>query len=135
MAEKMKIGIIGLGAIGTVHSNAYVDSGDAQIVALCDIDSKKLAAAGDRLNVAGRFTDYHKLLAMEDVQAVSDMVTSVRALSAVDFMSDTFRSVNVLARLSMHARARSTEVLICSLAENVRNIMPALSSLSPTKTT
>jgi predicted dehydrogenase len=68
--EKTKVGIIGLGAIGTVHADAYAATGEAQIVALCDVDAAKLAQQGERLQVKGRFKQYRDLL-KSDAQAVS----------------------------------------------------------------
>ena len=71
MSKKLKIGIIGLGSIGTVHSNAYVVNSDScEITAICDIDEARLLSHGERLNVKNRFTDYHELLE-SDVDAVS----------------------------------------------------------------
>lgn len=71
MSDKLKIGIIGLGAIGTVHSNAYAaNNNDCEISAICDIDETRLASHGERLNVKNRFTDYRELL-KSDVDAVS----------------------------------------------------------------
>ena len=71
MAAKMKIGVIGVGAIGTVHTNAYVANGSAcEITAICDIDEAKLASHGERLGVKNRFVDYRDLL-KSDVDAVS----------------------------------------------------------------
>jgi predicted dehydrogenase len=63
MAGKLKIGVIGLGAIGNVHLNAYPAWSDqAEIAAICDIDEGKLKATGDRLNLKNRFTDYKDML-------------------------------------------------------------------------
>lgn len=70
MAKKIRVGIVGLGAIGPVHADAYQASGEAEIVALCDLDQGKLKSHGDRLNVAQRFTDYRELIAA-DLDAVS----------------------------------------------------------------
>jgi predicted dehydrogenase len=70
MSKRVKVGVIGLGAIGTVHADSYAATGEAEIAALCDIDAARLKQHGDRLNVKGRFTDYHELL-KSDVEAVS----------------------------------------------------------------
>ena len=70
MAEKLKVGIIGMGAIGTIHADAYLTTGRAEIGALCDIDTAKLDKHGRRLGVETCFEDYRDLLA-SDVEAVS----------------------------------------------------------------
>jgi len=69
MSKKLKIGIIGAGAIGNVHANALAAVGESEIAALCDIDEAKLAAMGERLKVKARFDDYRDLL-RTDVDAV-----------------------------------------------------------------
>jgi predicted dehydrogenase len=69
MAKKLKLGIIGMGAIGNVHAQAYAAVGGTDLVAVCDIDRAKLAAAKARYNVPQAFEDYHDLLAT-DVEAV-----------------------------------------------------------------
>jgi len=62
MAKKLKVGIIGLGGIGTVHADALTATAEAELVALCDIDAPRLQAQGARLGVKGLFDDYRKLL-------------------------------------------------------------------------
>lgn len=70
MAKKIRVGIVGMGTIGPVHADAYGASGQAEIVALCDLDEGKLKSHGDRLGVSQRFTDFRDLLAA-DLDAVS----------------------------------------------------------------
>lgn len=71
MAQKLKVGIIGVGTIGTVHSESYQAAGEAaDLAAICDIRPERLSLIGDRFKVKNRYDDYHKLLA-SDVDAVS----------------------------------------------------------------
>ena len=69
MARKLKVGVIGLGAIGTVHTEAYLATGEAEVAGICDIDQAKLKARGERFGVKGLFTDYRELL-KTDIEAV-----------------------------------------------------------------
>lgn len=69
MAAKLKVGLIGIGAIGKIHAEAFTATGEASIHALCDVDEPRLKAEGERLGVKQRFTDYNELLA-SDVDAV-----------------------------------------------------------------
>ena len=70
MARKLKLGIIGMGAIGNVHAQAHAAVGEAELVAVCDILPQKLAAAKAKYNVPQAFEDYRDLLA-SDVEAVT----------------------------------------------------------------
>ena len=45
MAKKLRLGIIGMGAIGNVHAQAHAAVGEAELVAVCDLLPEKLAAA------------------------------------------------------------------------------------------
>jgi predicted dehydrogenase len=71
MADTIKVGIIGMGAIGAVHADAYTQTGQAELAMLCDVSDKRLAAEAARLGVKATCNDYRKLLANKDVQAVS----------------------------------------------------------------
>ena len=70
MAKKLKLGIIGVGAIGTVHAEAHQTVGETEITAICDVDPKKLEIAGEKFGVDNHFSDYKKLLEA-DVDAVA----------------------------------------------------------------
>lgn len=71
MDKKIKVGIIGMGAIGAVHAEAYAaNSAAAELTAICDVAAERLKSQGDRFNVANRFADYRQLLE-SDVDAVS----------------------------------------------------------------
>ena len=75
MPDRVKIGIIGLGAIGEVHGDTYASLGGAHIAAVCDLDAKRLAALGDKWKAPSRFTDYRELLA-SDIDGVSVCVSN-----------------------------------------------------------
>jgi len=69
MAEKLKLGIVGMGAIGAVHAAAHQAVGEAEVRAICDIDAKTLGETGDRFKVKRRCENYQELLE-SDVDAV-----------------------------------------------------------------
>ena len=71
MAEKLKVGIIGTGTIGKVHADAYLETDQAEIAAICDANPNTLVHQGDRLGVTARFSDYRDLLRNDDIEAVS----------------------------------------------------------------
>ncbi len=69
--KKLKVGVVGMGAIGSVHADAYkANAAAADLVAVCDVDAARLEAKAGNLGVAGRYTDYRELL-KSDVDAVS----------------------------------------------------------------
>lgn len=68
--NKVRVGIIGLGAIGAVHADAYCALPDIEITAVCDISDSRLTAIGEKYNVKQRFKNYRDLL-KTDLEAVS----------------------------------------------------------------
>lgn len=70
---KLKVGVIGLGAIGQNHINAYQKIKDAEVVAICDVVPQILEATAKHLNLDKdkAFSDYRDLLKLKEVDAVS----------------------------------------------------------------
>lgn len=71
MAGEVKIGVIGVGAIGSVHTDAYAKVDAAEVVALCDILPDRLKQKSARHGVSTLYEDYHQLLADPGIDAVS----------------------------------------------------------------
>ena len=67
----LKVGFIGLGAISHENVLGYLDSDDAQVVAVCDLNP----AAGRKWlekwsSHAHLYTDFHEMLSREDLDLV-----------------------------------------------------------------
>ena len=71
MEKKVRIGIIGCGAIGSVHADAYAKVANAELVALCDILPDRLKEKAERHNVPKTYATHHELLADPEIDAVS----------------------------------------------------------------
>ena len=83
--SKVKIGIIGCGAIGSVHADAYAKVADAEVVALSDFRQDTLKEKAARHGVAKTYEDYHQLLADPGIDAVSICVPNhMHAPIAID---------------------------------------------------
>lgn len=67
----MKIGVIGCGSIAQHrHLPEYAAHPDAEIVAVCDIVPERAQTIADQYGTRA-YTDYHEMLANEEVEAVS----------------------------------------------------------------
>ena len=71
----LRVGLVGCGPRADTHLAAMRAAGDVQAVALCDIDPGRLAAAGDRHAVAGRYASVAEMVQSEDLDLV-DIVTA-----------------------------------------------------------
>lgn len=72
MADKIRIGIIGLGRISSLHLPAYLPQHkmNAELVAICDSDKSKFKNVAKDFNVEKTFTDYHEMLKDNTIDAV-----------------------------------------------------------------
>lgn len=85
MSGKVKVGIIGVGTIGSVHADAYAKVPEAQVIALCDILPDRLEEKGKRHGVSTLYASYHDLLANPEIESVSICVPNrMHAPIAID---------------------------------------------------
>ncbi|MBD3305103.1 hypothetical protein GF339_01995, partial [candidate division KSB3 bacterium] len=71
MAKPLRIGIIGCGAIAQLSHIPYtMDDEQFALVALADLSAPLLKAVADRYGISEAYTDYHELLARDDIEAV-----------------------------------------------------------------
>lgn len=68
--DKVRVGIIGIG-IGSVHLSAYKKHPKAEVLALCDVREEQTKRLAEEYGVPYVFTDYKKMLEMEELDAVS----------------------------------------------------------------
>ena len=69
-ARTIRVGLIGTGQIGTVHIEKYSHMPDVEIVAVCDIDEPKMQRVAGKYGITNLYTDFRKLLARDDIEAV-----------------------------------------------------------------
>ncbi len=68
--KKLRIGIVGIGNIATVHLEAYKKVPQAEIVAACDIDEDRLNLACDANGIEKRYTSIEEMVANEELDAI-----------------------------------------------------------------
>src|SRR6476620_9127563 len=67
----VKIGVIGSGGISHAHMGGYQQLEGVEIVAVADVVPGKAKEWAARYKVSNAFEDYHKLLAMPEIDGVS----------------------------------------------------------------
>jgi UDP-N-acetylglucosamine 3-dehydrogenase len=70
MTKTIRWGIIGLGWFGEVHAEALSTMPGIELAALCTRRRQRLAEVADRFHVTKRYTNYHDLLADQDIDVV-----------------------------------------------------------------
>lgn len=67
---KVQIGVVGLG-MGRWHLQNYLKCSNANVIALCDIDERRLKAAQEEHKIPQVFTDYEKLFQLDELDGVT----------------------------------------------------------------
>ena len=70
MAKKIRVGIIGAGAIGKFHVDSYGELPDVEVVAIAEKGTKRAKERAEVLGVERCYGDYRKLLALDEIDAV-----------------------------------------------------------------
>ncbi len=70
MADKVRIGVIGLGIMGEQYTRIYSAHPLAEVIAVCNRSQPRLDEIGDKYGVKARFTNYEDLLNDKSVDAV-----------------------------------------------------------------
>ena len=70
--EKLRVAFIGTGRISDLHALAYLDDERAELVALCDSNLELARQRARKWGVPPTrvFSNYHDLLALEDIDMV-----------------------------------------------------------------
>lgn len=66
--NKLRVGVIGVGHLGSIHARIYKDLQNCSLVAVCDVDKSRLTEIADSLKVPA-YSDYREIL--DKVDAVS----------------------------------------------------------------
>jgi predicted dehydrogenase len=70
MADKVRLGMIGVGQIGKRHVAGYQDIPEAEIVAIADINEAEARRVAQQYNIPYVYTDYHDLLKHDEITSV-----------------------------------------------------------------
>jgi len=70
-SERITLGFIGTGGMGTAHLNGFRSNRRVEILAVCDVDETRREAARERVGGdCTAYNDYRDLLARDDIDAV-----------------------------------------------------------------
>lgn len=75
----LKVALVGAGSMGRVHANAYSKMPEAELIAVCDIDSKAAEVFSEEYKIPA-FTDFNEMISKIDVDVI-DVCTPTYAHS------------------------------------------------------
>lgn len=82
--SQIKVGVVGTGALGTIHAQIYSALSNAQLEAIADIDLKRAERVGRSLR-CGYFSDYRQLFGRIDAASIV-VPTNLHYQIARDFL-------------------------------------------------
>jgi len=71
MTLTINVGVIGVGGMGELFIRYFIESGRAKVIAIADIDKKRLIEISSKYKIEKMFTDWTKLTEMTDLDAVA----------------------------------------------------------------
>jgi len=84
--KKLKVGVIGIGRLGSIHTRVYDELGEVDLIGICDIDPQKLEKALKQFKVPA-YLDYKELI--NKVDAISIAVPTKKHFQiAKDFIEN-----------------------------------------------
>src|ERR1051325_10033044 len=114
MADKIKVGVIGVGQIGKRHVAAYADMPDVEIAAIADVDEAERQRVAAQYGIERSFANFRDLLALKEIQAVAvclhNTFPAPVSIAAMEAGKDVFcekpMAGTYLDALSMHEAAQ-----------------------------
>lgn len=121
MAEqKLRAGVIGLG-VGKAHAKGYLNSPDAELVAVCDMNLARLEQAEADWNVTGLYTDYQQMLREANLDVVSiGLPNSLHAEASIAALE---AGVNVICEKPMATSVVDARRMVETAKQNKRELM------------
>lgn len=116
--SKLRVAIIGAGAISSFHLTGWKAENRAELVAICDLDSARAQAQAAAFGVPAVFTEAAEMLAAIQPDAL-DIVTPVGTHADLVRLAAEHR-VDVMCQKPMCATVAEAETLVADIAERVR---------------
>ncbi len=120
MAKKLRLAVIGLG-MGAGHVRGYQEDGRAEVVALCDLDRKRLERVGKERGVSQLFSDADGMFRSVGLDAVSVAVPN--KFHAPLTIAALRRGLHVLCEKPMAMNASQAHRMIDAARQARRNLM------------
>jgi len=120
MSRKLRMAVVGLG-MGAGHVEGYQKDGRAEVVALCDVDEKRLCAAGEKYGVTALFTESQEMLRAVELDGVS--IATPNKYHAPLTIAALRRGLHVLCEKPMAMNAREAQQMLVEAKKARRNLM------------
>ncbi|MBI4553298.1 MAG: Gfo/Idh/MocA family oxidoreductase [Candidatus Latescibacteria bacterium] len=115
----MNVAVIGLGA-GRGHLRGYSESQDARVLAIADIDERRLASNAEQFHIPQVYKDYKEMLKVPEIEAVSVCLPNdLHASVSIDVLN---AGKHVLVEKPMARSAAEAEAMVAAAAVNRKTV-------------
>ncbi len=111
--NKIRVAVVGVGHLGSLHAKIYREIKNCSLVAVCDIDKTRLDQISSALNVAG-YTSYEELFDKVDAVSVA-APTKLHYKIADDFLK---HNIHTLVEKPFTPNLKEADSLISLAKEN-----------------
>ncbi len=122
--KPVQVGLIGAGGIAQAHMRALQDVDTIQVVAVADIVRERAEETAKRWGIPHVFEDYHDILAMDEVEAVS--VTTYNQAHCAPTVDALHAGKHVLVEKPMAATLADAVAMTRAAHETDKILMVAL---------
>jgi predicted dehydrogenase len=116
----VNVAVIGLGNIGQYHLSCYNDLKDVKILGVADVAEERVSLTAAKYTPPHAFTDYHQVLALPEVDAVS--VCLPNCLHAPVTIDALRAGKHVLVEKPMAMNAQECEAMVATARENGKTL-------------
>ena len=120
MRRKLRMGVVGVG-MGKNHAKGFQSHPAAELVALCDMDEKRLNAVASELNVPERYTDVKAMLRQAKLDAVG--VATPNKFHAPVTIAALNAGLHVLCEKPMAMNAKEAAKMNAAARKARKNLM------------
>ena len=120
MSGKLRLGVVGLG-MGAWHVQGYQEDGRAEVVALCDLDRRRLEDTACKCGVSELFTDAEEMFRKVNLDAVS--IATPNKFHAPLTIAALRCGLHVLCEKPMAMTVREAERMVAAAQQAKRNLM------------
>src|SRR3989338_11353869 len=105
--DKIRVGVVGVGHLGSIHAKLYKEIKDCALIAVADTDSARLDQVSQALNIPG-YTDYQEVFAKVDAVSIA-VPTNLHYRIAADFLK---HKIHTLVEKPFTSRLKEADSLI-----------------------
>ncbi len=118
MKDRLRVGFVGAGAISQYHLAGWLDTHEAQLVAICDVDESRARAKAQAFNIPNVYTDFRAMIEGGKLDAV-DIVTPVGTHAPLTRLAAD-AGLHVCCQKPLTPTVREAEELIAYVGDRVR---------------